>query len=360
MMEQVSDIDHGKANEVVRAHAVDDASHRQGIEPHRRGEKSHRAHRTCRRRSARRRAFRRALRAVCHSGDGNLPSGVHELPAHSSALSASRSESRRCGGFDFDGRRRHALVSGEQDAEERQSHFHRRRVSQLAPALLGLQCRSRLVAPPASTLGQLVKKAKSSEQVAANRGELRTARCANVREQHESLFRQIERRGAESMPTTTPIDPRWAVPRPREALPGQLRDLRRDHRLSRLDPGNDSAQTTRNPISRGSPAGSASVLSYALGVKLSDAGPAGIRAHRRWRISLQCRAVLLGRRGRIRLADPLRGVQQRPLSVDGNKLDQIFPRRRGENTPAFISAPTSRQDPITSSMARRTGVTVIV
>ena len=65
------------------------------------------------------------------------------FPAHARALPAPRSQGcRRCG-LGAHGRCRDAVVSGEQRAEERQSHFHRRRISQLAAAVLGLQRRSR-------------------------------------------------------------------------------------------------------------------------------------------------------------------------------------------------------------------------
>ena len=100
---------------------------------------------------------------------------------------------------------------------------------------------SRLVAPPASTLEKLVNKAKSSEQVAANRADLRAAPGAHARAARE-LFRQIERRRAKARRTIRRSIRAGLCHALGEALPGERGDLRRDHGLSQLDPGNDSTQ----------------------------------------------------------------------------------------------------------------------
>ena len=74
-----------------------------------------------------------------------------------------------------------------------------------------------LVAPPAATLEQLVKKAKSSEHVAANRSvyEQRLARTAT---QHDSYFGKLKE-DAQKHANDTPIDPRWLCHALSEALP---------------------------------------------------------------------------------------------------------------------------------------------
>ena len=258
MMEQVNDIDHGKANEVVRAHAVDDASIDKALSLIA--------------------AAKNPIALTEHvGGDPRAVERFVELcelfaipvmetyrpafmnfPRNPSALSASRSQSRRRGGFDFDGRRRHALVSGEQDAEERQSHCHRRRVSQLAPALLGLQRRSRpgrAAGIDARTTGE------ESQSIGASRRqsrELRSSALARTREQHDSYFGKLKdeaQKHADDDADRSALGGACA----RASAAGKFSDLRRDDGLPRLDPRNDSAQPRRNPISRASPADSASV-----------------------------------------------------------------------------------------------------
>ena len=54
-----------------------------------------------------------------------------------------------------------------------------------------------------------------------------------------------------------------------------------------------------------------------------------------------------------------RGLQQRPLSVDGNQLDQIFSRRRGEKPPAFTTAPRSARGRTTNTTPKPTAATAI-
>jgi thiamine pyrophosphate-dependent acetolactate synthase large subunit-like protein len=74
-----------------------------------------------------------------------------------------------------------------------------------------------LIAPPVSTLEKLVKKAKSSEQVAANRAAYEQ-RLARTREQHDTYFGKLTEE-AQKHAGDTPIDPRWAVHALGQALP---------------------------------------------------------------------------------------------------------------------------------------------
>jgi len=74
-----------------------------------------------------------------------------------------------------------------------------------------------LVAPPASTLEKLVKKAKSSEQVAANRAAY-SERLARTREQHDGYFGKLKEE-AQKHAGESPIDPRWACHALGEAIP---------------------------------------------------------------------------------------------------------------------------------------------
>jgi len=74
-----------------------------------------------------------------------------------------------------------------------------------------------LVAPPAATLGKLVKKARSSEQVAANRSEY-AKRFESSREQHDRYFSKLKEE-AQKHATDTPIDPRWLCHALGQALP---------------------------------------------------------------------------------------------------------------------------------------------
>ncbi len=74
-----------------------------------------------------------------------------------------------------------------------------------------------LVAPPASTLEKLVKQAKKSEQVAANRAAYEL-RLAQTREQHDSYFGKLKEE-ARRHANETPIDPRWACHALGEAIP---------------------------------------------------------------------------------------------------------------------------------------------
>jgi acetolactate synthase I/II/III large subunit len=74
-----------------------------------------------------------------------------------------------------------------------------------------------LVAPPASTLEKLVRKAKLSEQVVANRAAY-NERLARSREQHDSYFGNL-RDEARKRAHQSPIDPRWLCHELGEALP---------------------------------------------------------------------------------------------------------------------------------------------
>jgi acetolactate synthase-1/2/3 large subunit len=74
-----------------------------------------------------------------------------------------------------------------------------------------------LVAPPASTLEKLLKKARSSEQVAANRSAY-SERLAHTREQHDRYFGKLKAE-AQKHAGATPIDPRYACYALGEAIP---------------------------------------------------------------------------------------------------------------------------------------------
>jgi acetolactate synthase-1/2/3 large subunit len=74
-----------------------------------------------------------------------------------------------------------------------------------------------LVAPPAATLEKLVKKARSSEQVAANRSQYEE-RLKRSRDQHDNYFAKLKE-AAEQHATATPIDPRWLCHALAHALP---------------------------------------------------------------------------------------------------------------------------------------------
>lgn len=74
-----------------------------------------------------------------------------------------------------------------------------------------------LVAPPAATLEKLIKKARSSEGVAGNRAAYEQ-RMARSREQHASYFGKLKEE-ARKHANDTPIDPRWLCSVLSEALP---------------------------------------------------------------------------------------------------------------------------------------------
>ena len=123
-----------------------------------------------------------------------------------------------------------------------------------------------LVAPPASTLGQLVKKAKASEQVAANRADYE-ARLARTRAQHDSYF-SSQKEDAEKHAGDTPIDPRWAVHALGQAVPPNavISEETTVYRgLIQEAIGREQTQSYFARVTGGLGVG----LSYALGVKLA-------------------------------------------------------------------------------------------
>jgi thiamine pyrophosphate-dependent acetolactate synthase large subunit-like protein len=123
-----------------------------------------------------------------------------------------------------------------------------------------------LVAAPATTLGQLVQKAKASEQVAANRASYQQ-RAARTGEQHASYFGKLKEE-AQKHADDNPIDPRWAVHALGQALPANsviseettvYRSLIQET-MPRNQPQSYFARIT---------GGLGVGLSYALGVKLA-------------------------------------------------------------------------------------------
>jgi acetolactate synthase-1/2/3 large subunit len=81
----------------------------------------------------------------------------------------------------------------------------------------GYQVDLALAAPPAVTLEKLVKKARSSEQVAANRAQY-AERLAHVGEQHDGYFGKLKA-DARKHANDSPIDPRWLCHELAAALP---------------------------------------------------------------------------------------------------------------------------------------------
>jgi acetolactate synthase I/II/III large subunit len=123
-----------------------------------------------------------------------------------------------------------------------------------------------LVAPPASTLEQLVRKAKLSEQVAANRAAYND-RLARSREQHDSYFSKL-RDEARKHAGQSPIDPRWLCHELGEALPENAvisEETTVYRSLIQEAIPRTNTQTYFARITGGLGVG----LSYALGVKLA-------------------------------------------------------------------------------------------
>jgi acetolactate synthase I/II/III large subunit len=123
-----------------------------------------------------------------------------------------------------------------------------------------------LVAPPASTLEQLVRKAKLSEQVAANRAAY-NERLARSREQHDSYFSKL-RDEARKHAGQSPIDPRWLCHELGEALPENAvisEETTVYRSLIQEAIPRTNTQTYFARITGGLGVG----LSYALGVKLA-------------------------------------------------------------------------------------------
>ena len=123
-----------------------------------------------------------------------------------------------------------------------------------------------VAAPPAATLERLVKKARSSEHVAANRAQYEQ-RLARSREQHESYFGRLKD-DARTHAGDTPIDPRWLCHELSEALPADAiisEETTVYRALIQEAIPRDQAQTYFARITGGLGVG----LSYALGVKLA-------------------------------------------------------------------------------------------
>jgi len=217
MMEQVNDIEHGKANEVVRAHAVDEAS------------------------------IDKALALITHAEHpiavtehvGGDPRAVERLIELCELFAIPVMESYRPAFMNFP--RTHSLYL-HHDAKQVESADLILMVDAVTPwypasktpksakiisiadefpnsrlPYWGYNVDLALVAPPASTLEQLVKKGRASEQVAAKRAGYEQ-RLARTREQHDSYFAKLKE-SAQKYASHTPIDPRWAVHALGEALP---------------------------------------------------------------------------------------------------------------------------------------------
>ena len=123
-----------------------------------------------------------------------------------------------------------------------------------------------LVAPPASTLEKLLRKAKLSEQIAANRAPY-NERLARNREQHDSYFGKL-RDEARKWAHQSPIDPRWLCYELGEALPENAvisEETTVYRSLIQEAIPRSSTQTYFARITGGLGVG----LSYALGVKLA-------------------------------------------------------------------------------------------
>ena len=123
-----------------------------------------------------------------------------------------------------------------------------------------------LVAPPAATLEQLLRKARSSERVAASRG-IYEQRLARSREQHEGYFGKLKDE-AHKHANDTPIDPRWLCNALSEALPANAvisEETTVYRSLIQEAIPRDQPQSYFARITGGLGVG----LSYALGVKLA-------------------------------------------------------------------------------------------
>ncbi len=123
-----------------------------------------------------------------------------------------------------------------------------------------------LVAPPASTLEKLVKKAKASEAVAANRGAY-AERLARTREQHDGYFGKLKEI-AQQHAGETPIDPRWACHALGEAIPTDAAISEETTVYRSLIQETIPRSKTQSYFARVT-GGLGVGLSYALGVKLA-------------------------------------------------------------------------------------------
>lgn len=266
MMEQVNDIDHGKANQVVRAARVDDAS------------------------------IDRALNLIAAAKNplaltehvGGDPVAVKNFIEFCELFGIPVMETYRPAFMNFP--RAHALyqhhdpkaidaadlilmveaVTPWYPASKAPKNAKVISITEEFPVsrlpYWGYNVDLALVAPPASTLEQLIKKGKASEQVAANRHEY-AQRATRAKEQHENYFGKLNEE-AKKQSAATPIDPRWAVHALGQALPANsvISEETTVYRglIQEMIPRSE-AQSYFARITGGLGVG----LSYALGVKLA-------------------------------------------------------------------------------------------
>ncbi|MGZ8435380.1 MAG: thiamine pyrophosphate-dependent enzyme [Candidatus Binatia bacterium] len=266
MMEQVDDIDHGKANEVARAHAVDDAS------------------------------IDKALNLIAAAKNpialtehvGGDPRAVARFVELCEMFGIPVMETYRPAFMNFP--RTHPLylhhdpkavdaadlilmvdaVTPWYPASKPPKNAKVIAIADEFPnsrlPYWGYNVDLALVAAPATTLGQLVQKAKASEQVAANRASYQQ-RAARTGEQHGSYFGKL-REEAQKHADDNPIDPRWAVHALGQALPANsvISEETTVYRsLIQETMPRDQPQSYFARITGGLGVG----LSYALGVKLA-------------------------------------------------------------------------------------------
>ncbi|MBM2806688.1 MAG: hypothetical protein HW419_4581, partial [Deltaproteobacteria bacterium] len=217
MMEQVNDIDHGKANEVVRAHAVDEASIDKALSliaaaknPIALTEHVGGDPRAVARFVELCELFAIPVMETYRPAFMNFPT-THPLYLHHDAKAVDTADlilmvDAVTPWYPASKTPKNAKIISIAD------EFPNSRLP-----YWGYNVDLALVAPPASTLGQLVKKAKVSEQVAANRASYEQ-RLARTREQHDSYFGKLKDE-AQKHANDTPIDPRWAVHALGQALP---------------------------------------------------------------------------------------------------------------------------------------------
>ncbi len=266
MMEQVADIDHGKANEVARAHAVDESSIDKALSLIA--------------------AAKNPIALTEHVGGD--PRAVERFVEFCELFGIPVMETYRPAFMNFP--RTHPLylhhdpkavdaadlilmvdaVTPWYPASKAPKNAKVIAIADEFPnsrlPYWGYNVDLALAAPPASTLGQLVKKAKASEQVAANRASYE-ARAARTREQHDTYFGKLKEE-AQKHSGDEPIDPRWAVQALGQALPANsvISEETTVYRglIQEMIP-RDKTQSYFARITGGLGVG----LSYALGVKLA-------------------------------------------------------------------------------------------
>ena len=266
MMEEVADIDHGRANEVARAHAVDDASIDKALSLIA--------------------AAKNPLVLTEHVGGD--PRAVERLVELCELFGIPVMETYRPAFMNFP--RTHPLylhhdpkavdaadlilmvdaVTPWYPASKAPKNAKVIAIADEFPnsrlPYWGYNVDLALVAAPASTLGQLVQKAKASEQVAANRTNY-LARSARAGEQHDGYFGKLKEE-AQKHANDTPIDPRWAVHALSEALPKNAvisEETTVYRSLIQETMPRDQPQSYFARVTGGLGVG----LSYALGVKLA-------------------------------------------------------------------------------------------